>query len=57
VNPVPGTSVTVTVTLLTDAATVVDDLACEIGYDIYDPATGPAETWPTYPMAFSNHYV
>ena len=57
VNPVPGTSVTVTVTLLTDAATVVDDLACEIGYDIYDPATNPAPVWPTYPMAFSNHYV
>ena len=57
VNPVPGTSVTVTVTLLTDAATVVDDLACEIGYDIYDPATNPAPVWPSYPMAFSNHYV
>lgn len=57
VNPAPDSSVTVTVTLLTDAATTVDDLACEIGYDIYDPATGPAETWPTYPMAFSNHYV
>ena len=57
VNPEPDGSVTVTVTLLTDAATVVDDLACTIGYDVYDPATNPAAVWPTYPMAFSNHYV
>lgn len=57
VNPEPESSVTVTVTLLTDAATVVDDLACSIGYDIYNPSTNPAPVWPTSPMVFSNHYV
>ena len=57
VNPEPDSSVTVTVTLLTDAATNVDDLACTIGYDVYDPATNPAPVWPTFQMAFSNHYI
>ena len=57
VDPEPDSSVTVTVSLLTDAATNVNNLACRIGYDIYDPATSPAAVWPTFPMAFSNHYV
>ena len=57
VNPAPESSVTVTVKLETDAATAVSGLACRIGYDIYNPATGPAAVWPTTPMVFSNHYI
>ncbi|MFY9119941.1 MAG: alpha-amylase family glycosyl hydrolase, partial [Syntrophomonadaceae bacterium] len=50
VNPDPESRVTVTVILRTDLGTPIDSLGCQIGYDLYDPATGPADVWPTHAM-------
>ena len=50
VNPEPESSTTITVILRTAPETDISALAARVGYDIYDPATGPADVWPTYPM-------
>ncbi|NLB66356.1 MAG: hypothetical protein GX803_07805 [Lentisphaerae bacterium] len=50
VNPSPDTSVTVTVILESEPEVDTTAMAARIGYDIYDPKTGPKETWQTFAM-------